>query len=63
MSEDMNKKLESLENQKTVLEQTYQRVLGAIEFAKSCIENAGKPDTKKDDKKKKERKKIDNADR
>ena len=54
MSEDMNKKLESLENQKTVLEQTYQRVLGAIEFAKSCIENAGKPDTKKDDKKKKE---------
>ena len=34
MSEDIKQKLESLENQKITLEQTYQRVLGAIEYGR-----------------------------
>ena len=50
MSEDMNKKIESLEKQKEVLEQTYQRVLGALEFAKSCLKE---PEDKKPSPKKK----------
>ena len=37
-----------LEKQKEVLEQTYQRVLGALEFAKSClVKEDKKPSPKK----------------
>ena len=49
MAEDLKAKIEALEKQKVALEQTYQRVLGAIEFAESCLkeEEESKPSPKK----------------
>ncbi len=47
---DMKKKLETLKEQKKVLENTYQKVLGAIEFAEGVVkeeEDSKKPKEKK----------------
>jgi len=48
MAEDLKAKIEALEKQKVALEQTYQRVLGAIEFAQSLeAKEESKPSPKK----------------